>query len=294
MRAMLNMLPCTCVKDIINTQHPTGKAPDVHERGRINLMSHNLSVPSFDALLYEKRNSIAYVTLNRPEVMNALNQEAIAELRAAFEDSQDDPQIRGVIITGAGNRAFIAGADISELAKATPIEAERQTRAGQALLDLVEHFGKPVIAAMNGLALGGGCETALACTIRLASPGAKFGQPEIRLGLIPGFGGTQRLPRLVGKGVALQLILTGEMVSAEEAYRIGLVNEIVEAGSLIARAEAILAQIAANAPLAVAYAMNAVNLGLNAALPEGLALEGKLFALCAATEDMKEGTTAFL
>jgi enoyl-CoA hydratase len=226
--------------------------------------------------------------------MNALNQKAIAELRAAFEDAQDDPQIRGVILTGTGNRAFIAGADIGELAKATPIEAERQTRAGQALLDLVEHLGKPVIAAVNGLALGGGCETALACTIRLASPGAKFGQPEIRLGLIPGFGGTQRLPRLVGKGVALQLILTGEMVSAEEAYRIGLVNEVVEAGSLIARAEAILAQIAANAPLAVAYAMDAVNLGLNAALPEGLALEGKLFALCAATEDKKEGTSAFL
>ncbi|HWW20464.1 MAG TPA: enoyl-CoA hydratase/isomerase family protein, partial [Steroidobacteraceae bacterium] len=157
------------------------------------------------SLLYEKRNATAYVTLNRPQVMNALNQQAIAELRAAFEDAQDDPQIRGVIITGAGNRAFIAGADINELAKATPIEAERQTRAGQALLDLVEHLGKPVIAAVNGLALGGGCETALACTIRLASPGAKFGQPEIKLGLIPGFGGTQRLPRLVGKGVALQL-----------------------------------------------------------------------------------------
>jgi enoyl-CoA hydratase/carnithine racemase len=287
-------LTFTLIAAGMNTQHPTGKAPDVHGRRRIDLMSHNLSVPSFDTLLYEKRNAIAYVTLNRPDVMNALNQKAIAELRAAFEDAQDDPQIRGVILTGAGNRAFIAGADIGELAKATPIEAERQTRAGQALLDLVEHLGKPVIAAVNGLALGGGCETALACTIRLASPGAKFGQPEIRLGLIPGFGGTQRLPRLVGKGVALQLILTGAMVSAEEAYRIGLVNEVVEAGSLIARAEAILAQIAANAPLAVAYAMDAVNLGLNAALPEGLALEGKLFALCAATEDKKEGTSAFL
>ncbi|MGU7772918.1 enoyl-CoA hydratase/isomerase family protein [Burkholderia sp. MR1-5-21] len=257
-------------------------------------MSNTLSFPVFDTILYEKRQATAYVTLNRPEVMNALNQKAIAELHAAFQDARDDPQIRGVIITGAGNRAFIAGADIGELATATPIEAERRTRAGQDLLNLVEHLGKPVIAAVNGLALGGGCETALACTIRLASPAAKFGQPEVKLGLIPGFGGTQRLPRLVGKGIALQLILTGEMVSAEEAHRIGLVNEIVEAGSLIARAEAILAQIAANGPLAVAYAIDAVNLGLNAALPEGLALEGKLFALCAATDDKKEGTSAFL
>jgi len=257
-------------------------------------MSHDSSTPRFDTLLYEKRNATAYLTLNRPEVMNALNQKAIAELRAAFEDARDDPQVRGIIVTGAGDRAFIAGADINELATATPIEAERRTRAGQALLDLVERLGKPVIAAVNGLALGGGCETALACTIRLATPGAKFGQPEIRLGLIPGFGGTQRLPRLVGKGIALQLILTGEMISAQEAYRIGLVNEVVEADALIARAEAILAQIAANGPVAVAYAMDAVNLGLNAALPEGLALEGKLFALCAATDDKKEGTTAFL
>ncbi|MGU7779052.1 enoyl-CoA hydratase/isomerase family protein [Burkholderia sp. PU8-34] len=257
-------------------------------------MPNTLPLPVFDTILYEKRQATAYVTLNRPEVMNALNQKAIAELHAAFQDARDDTQIRGVIITGAGNRAFIAGADISELATATPIEAERRTRAGQDLLNLVEHLGKPVIAAVNGLALGGGCETALACTIRLASPAAKFGQPEVKLGLIPGFGGTQRLPRVVGKGVALQLILTGEMVSAEEAHRIGLVNEVVEAGSLIARAEAILAQIAANGPLAVAYAINAVNLGLNAALPEGLALEGKLFALCAATDDKKEGTSAFL
>ena len=277
-----------------NVRYPTGQALDVHELGRTVLMPHNLSAPSFDTVLYEKKNATAYVTLNRPEVMNALNRKAIAELSAAFEDAQADSQIRGVIITGAGNRAFIAGADITELATATPVEAERQTRAGQALLNLVENLGKPVIAAVNGLALGGGCETALACTFRLASPSAKFGQPEIKLGLIPGFGGTQRLPRLVGKSVALQLILTGEMVSADEAYRIGLVDEIVEAGNLIARAEAILAQIAANAPLAVAYAIEAVNLGLNAALPEGLALEGKLFALCAATEDKKEGTTAFL
>ncbi|WP_345817596.1 enoyl-CoA hydratase-related protein (plasmid) [Paraburkholderia sp. PREW-6R] len=257
-------------------------------------MSQNLPHPGFSTILYEKRNATAYVTLNRPDVMNALNQQAIMELRTAFEDARADPQIRGVVITGAGKRAFIAGADISELSKATPIEAESQTRAGQALLDQIENLGKPVIAAVNGLALGGGCEIALASTIRLAAQGAKFGQPEIRLGLIPGFGGTQRLPRLVGKGVAMRLILTGEMVSAEEAFRVGLVDEMVEADGLIARAEAILEQIAANAPLAVAYAMDAVNQGLNAPLPVGLALEGKLFALCAATEDKKEGTTAFL
>ena len=257
-------------------------------------MSNNLSAPPFDTILYEKRNAAAYVMLNRSEVMNALNRKAIAELSAAFTDAREDSRIRGVIITGAGNRAFIAGADITELATATPVEAERQTRAGQVLLNLIENLGKPVIAAVNGLALGGGCETALACTFRLASPNAKFGQPEIKLGLIPGFGGTQRLPRLVGRSVALRLILTGGMVSSDEAYRIGLVDEIVEAENLIARAEEILTQIAANAPLAVSYAMDAVNLGLNATLPEGLALEGKLFALCAATEDKKEGTTAFL
>ncbi|WP_321846927.1 enoyl-CoA hydratase/isomerase family protein [Burkholderia cepacia] len=262
--------------------------------GEIRSMPNCLSLPIFSTLLYEKKASVAYVTLNRPDVMNALNQRAIEELHAAFTDARNDASIRGVILTGAGNRAFIAGADIGELASATPVEAEQRTRAGQALLDFIERLGKPVIAAVNGLALGGGCETALACTIRLASPGAKFGQPEVRLGLIPGFGGTQRLPRLVGKGIALQLILTGEMVSAEEAHRIGLVNEIVAADQLIARAETILAQIAANGPLAVAYAMDAVHLGLNAAMPEGLALEGKLFALCAATDDKKEGTTAFL
>jgi enoyl-CoA hydratase/carnithine racemase len=257
-------------------------------------MSQSAGPASFEAILYEKRSAFAYVTLNRPKAMNALNQKAIGELRIAFKDAKADPLIRGVILTGAGDRAFIAGADISELATASAVDAEHQTKIGQELLSYIENLGKPVIAAVNGLALGGGCETALACTIRLASPRAKFGQPEIRLGLIPGFGGTQRLPRLVGKGVALQLILTAEMISADEALRIGLVNEIVEPADLIARAEAILAQIAANAPLAVGYAIEAVNLGLEAPLPAGLALEGKLFALCAATEDKTEGTQAFL
>jgi enoyl-CoA hydratase/carnithine racemase len=257
-------------------------------------MTQPSSQSSFETILYEKRNATALVTLNRPKVMNALNQKAISELRYVFEDIRVDPQIRGAILTGAGEHAFIAGADIGELSTATPVDAERRTRAGQELFSLVEQLGKPVIAAVNGLALGGGCEAALACTIRLASPNARFGQPEIKLGLIPGFGGTQRLPRVVGRGVALQLILTGEMVSADDAYRLGLVNEIVEAPNLIARAEQILTQIGANAPLAVGFAIEAVNRGLDGSLAEGLALEGKLFALCTATADMREGTAAFL
>jgi len=178
-------------------------------------------------VLYEKRDAIAYVTVNRPKVLNALNTPTWKDLRTAFEDARDDTAIRGVILTGAGNKAFIAGADISELAQVAAFEAEQSSRFGQDVLDLIEDLGKPVIAAVNGFALGGGCETAMACTIRLAVDTAKFGQPEVTLGLVPGGGGTQRLPRLVGKGRALQLILSGEMISAQEAYRIGLVNEIV-------------------------------------------------------------------
>src|ERR1700688_3113906 len=184
-------------------------------------------------VLYEKRNGIAYVTLNRPKVLNALNTPTWADLRAAFEDARDDDAVRGVIVTGAGDKAFIAGADISELAHATALEAEESSRFGQKVLDLIENLGKPVIAAVNGFALGGGCETAMACTMRIAAEHAKFGQPEVKLGLLPGGGGTQRLPRLVGKGRALQLILTGETISAQEAYRIGLVNEVVPAAGLV-------------------------------------------------------------
>jgi len=191
-------------------------------------------------VLYEKKNGIAYVTVNRPKVLNALNTPTWKDLRTAFADARDDATIRGVILTGAGNKAFIAGADISELAQATGFEAEQSSRFGQEVLDVIENLGKPVIAAVNGFALGGGCETAMACTVRLAVDTARFGQPEVTLGLVPGGGGTQRLPRLVGKGRALQLILSGEMISAQEAFRIGLVNEIVPAAELIARAEAIL------------------------------------------------------
>jgi len=225
-------------------------------------MTATAAAPGLENVLYEAKGAIAYVTVNRPKVLNALNTQTWADLRAVFEQAREDQAVRGVILTGAGDRAFIVG--------------------------------KPVIAAINGFALGGGCETAMACTIRLASEKARFGQPEVALGLLPGGGGTQRLPRLVGKGRALQLILSGETISAQEAYRIGLVNELVPAEQLIARAEAILQKIFANAPIAVAYSLEAVNKGLDTSQAEGLALEASFFGLCAGTEDKKEGTAAFL
>jgi enoyl-CoA hydratase/carnithine racemase len=252
------------------------------------------SATTLNNVIYETKGPIAYVTLNRPKVLNALNRGAWDDLRTAFEHARDDATVLGVILTGAGDKAFIAGEDISELTRATALEAEKSSRSGQAVLDLIENLGKPVIAAVNGFALGGGCETAMACTIRVAAEHAKFGQPEVKLGIPPGAGGTQRLPRLVGKGRALQLILSGEMISAQEAYRIGLVNEVVPPASLIARCEAILIQILANAPVAVRFALEAVNKGMETSLSAGLLLEASLFAICAATEDKKEGTAAFL
>ncbi len=245
-------------------------------------------------VLYEKRNGIAYVTINRPKALNALNTPTWKDLRTAFEDVRDDAAIRGAILTGAGDKAFIAGADITELATLAAFEAARASRFGQSVLDLIENLGKPVIAAVNGFALGGGCETAMACTLRIAVERASFGQPEVKLGLLPGGGGTQRLPRLVGKGRALQLILSGEVIDAREAWRIGLVNEIVPAADLIARSEAILKQIASNAPIAVKLALEATNRGLETSQDEGMLLEASYFGLCAATEDKKEGTQAFL
>ncbi|MCP1853101.1 MULTISPECIES: enoyl-CoA hydratase-related protein [unclassified Bradyrhizobium] len=245
-------------------------------------------------VLYTKQGAIAYVTVNRPKVLNALNVPTWQELQAAFADAQNDPAVRGVILTGAGDKAFIAGADIGGLAQASAIDAERSSRFGQQVLDLIENLGKPVIAAINGFALGGGCETAMACTIRIAVEHARFGQPEVKLGLLPGGGGTQRLPRLVGKGRALQLILSGGLIGAQEARRIGLVNEVVPAADLIARAEAILNEIVANAPIAVTYALDAVNKGMQTSQNEGLALEASYFGLCAGTEDKREGTSAFL
>jgi enoyl-CoA hydratase/carnithine racemase len=250
--------------------------------------------PQLANVLYEKKGAIAYVMVNRPKVLNALNTPTWTDINAAFEAAKADSSVRGVILTGAGDKAFIAGADISELAHVDAYEAEESSRFGQGVLDFIENLGKPVIAAINGFALGGGCETAMACTIRIAAEHARFGQPEVKLGLVPGGGGTQRLPRLVGKGRALQLILTGETISAQEAYRIGLVNEVVPAADLLARAEVILKQIAANAPIAVKFSLQAVNKGLETSQAEGLVLEASYFGICAATEDKKEGTSAFL
>jgi len=252
------------------------------------------AAPALANVVYERKGAIAYVTVNRPKVLNALSKATWADLRTAFEAARDDAFVRGVILTGAGNKAFIAGADIGELAHVTAFEAQQSSRFGQEVLDLIENLGKPVIAAVNGFALGGGCETAMACTIRIAVESAKFGQPEVKLGLLPGGGGTQRLPRLIGKGRALQLILSGEMIGAQEAYRIGLVNEIVAAADLMSRAEAILNAIAANAPIAVKFALDVTNKGLETSQSEGLLLEASYFGLCAATEDKKEGTSAFL
>ncbi|MBV9625154.1 MAG: enoyl-CoA hydratase/isomerase family protein [Acidobacteria bacterium] len=249
---------------------------------------------SFSNLVFEKKDAIAYVTVNRPKVLNALNMATMEELRAAFHEIKNDASVRVVILTGAGEKAFIAGADIAELAEHDGISGKEYTHRGQSVLNLIENLGKPVIACINGFALGGGCEIALACTLRLASETAKLGQPEVKLGIIPGYGGTQRLPRLVGKGVAMQLVLTGEMITADEARRIGLVNEVTPPGELISRAEAIARKIIANGPLAVQYAIEAVNKGMETTLAEGLYLEAVLFGVTCSSEDKKEGTRAFL
>ena len=249
---------------------------------------------SYENILLEKKNSIAYVTVNRPKVLNALNMATMQELGVAFQEIKTDAAIRVVILTGAAEKAFVAGADIGELAKQDAVSGKEYAHRGQSVLDLIENLGKPVIACINGFALGGGCELALACTMRLASDNAKLGQPEVKLGIIPGYGGTQRLPRLVGKGLAMQMVLAGEMISAQEAHRMGLVNEVTSAVELIPRAEAIAAKIIANAPLAVQYAMEAVNKGMEMTLAEGLFLESALFGVCCATSDKAEGTSAFL
>jgi len=249
---------------------------------------------SFENITYEARGSIGYITLNRPNVMNALNGRTVEELDAAFHAAKEDATVKGIILTGAGEKAFIAGADIAELSAIDGEKAGEFSQKGQEVLLFIETLGKPVVAAVNGFALGGGCETAMACTIRIAAENAKFGQPEVKLGVIPGYGGTQRLPRLVGKGRALQLILTGDLIDAHEAHRIGLVNEVVPAADLLSRCEAILKQINANAPIAIGYSIEAVNKGIDADLASGLKLEAKYFGLAADTEDKKEGTAAFV
>jgi enoyl-CoA hydratase len=249
---------------------------------------------AYETLLYEKRNGIGYVTISRPEKLNALNNKVMAELSSCFEQIDGDEEVRAVILNGAGEKAFVAGADINELAVNNPVQGQETSTRGQKVLDFIENLGKPVIAAINGYALGGGCELAMACTLRIASDNARFGQPEVKLGIIPGYAGTQRLPRLVGKGRAMELILTGEPISAQEAYRIGLVNQVVAAKDLIAAAEAQARKIMANGPLAVKFSMEAVNHGLEMTQQEGQFLEATLFGLCCTTADMKEGTRAFL
>jgi enoyl-CoA hydratase len=247
-----------------------------------------------DNLLVERADGVAVVTVNRPAVLNALNGQTLAELDEVMHQLADDAGVRAIVLTGAGEKAFVAGADIKELAQLAPDEAKEHARMGQVVFDGIEHLGKPVIAAVNGFALGGGCELAMACTIRIASEAARFGQPEIKLGLTPGFAGTQRLARLVGKGRALELILGGGMIDAAEAWRIGLVNRVVPAPALMDEARALGAQYAASAPIAMRYAMEAVQHGLETSFAEGSFVEASLFGLVFATDDMREGTKAFL
>jgi len=249
---------------------------------------------AYENLLYEKREGIATITFNRPKVLNALNRKTIEELQQVLLDARDDATVRVLILTGSGEKAFVAGADINELAQQTPVTGKEFSVFGQGVLHLLETIGKPSICAINGFALGGGCELALACSIRLASKTAKLGQPEVKLGIIPGYGGSQRLARLCGKGMAHELCLTGEMITAEEAQRIGLVNHIYEPGELLPAAEAMAKKIIEKAPLAVKYCMEAIERGVEMPQEEGLFLEATLFGLCCATEDMREGTKAFL
>jgi enoyl-CoA hydratase len=249
---------------------------------------------TFENIQFEIRDGIAFLTLNRPKVLNALNAATLQELQTAIQTVRDDASICAAILTGAGEKAFAAGADIQELARANGIDGRDLALRGQAIFRSIETCGKPVIACINGFALGGGCELALACTLRIASENAKFGQPEVKLGLIPGYGGTQRLARLVGKGVALQMILTGEMLSAADALRVGLVNEVVIPDQLLARGEALARIIAGMAPLAVRYSLEAVDRGYDVPLEEALFLEATLFGLICGTTDKAEGTAAFL
>ena len=249
---------------------------------------------AYENLLYEVKDQIARITFNRPSVLNALNRKTMDELGDCLDAARRDDSVRALVLTGSGEKAFIAGADINEIAQRTPIDGKEFSLYGQEIIHRLETMGKPSIAAINGFALGGGCEMALACTMRVASRNAKIGQPEVKLGILPGYGGTQRLARLCGKGVAHELILSGEMITAEEALRIGLVNRVTEPAELLPTAESVARKIIANAPLAVKYAMEAVEHGMEMPQEEGLFLEAILFGLCCATEDMREGTRAFL
>ena len=249
---------------------------------------------SFENLLVELDGAVAVLTINRPQVLNALNTPTLDELRTAVLALKHDGGVRVVIVTGAGGKSFVAGADINELAAQRPVQGKEHALRGQHVFDLIENMGKPVIAAINGYALGGGCELAMACTLRVASDSARLGQPEINLGLIPGYAGTQRLARLVGKGVALDMILTGRQVPADEALRIGLVNSVYPAGELMAETRTLAAELATKAPIAAQYIIEAVNRGLEVSFDKAQFLEASLFGLVASTDDMREGTTAFL
>jgi enoyl-CoA hydratase len=249
---------------------------------------------TFDNLLIERDAAVAIITFNRPKVLNALNTETLSELSSAMASFKNDPDVRAIVLTGAGEKSFVAGADINELAVQTPVQGKEHARRGQQIFDTIEQLGKPVIAAVNGFALGGGCELVMACTLRIAADTARFGQPEINLGLIPGYGGSQRLPRLVGRGVALEILLTGDMVSAQRAYEIGLVNKVVPAAELISEAKKIAHALAAKAPIAVRYILEAVHHGLEGPLAAGQFLETALFGTIASSDDMREGTRAFL
>ena len=248
----------------------------------------------FDNLSVDRDGAVALVTINRPKVLNALNQPTMDELGRAFLELKQDQTVRAIILTGAGEKAFVAGADINELAVQTPTGGREYALKGQQVFEAIERLGKPVIAAINGYALGGGCELAMACTLRIAADTAKMGQPEITLGILPGYAGTQRLSRLVGKGKAMELILTGVPITADEAMRIGLVNRVVAAADLMTEARTLAQQLARNAPIAMAYIMSAVNEGLEMPFAEACAFEATLFGLVASTEDMREGTRAFL
>lgn len=251
----------------------------------------------YNTILYDKKARIAYVTLNHPRLLNVLSPEMYEELAQVFADIKHDPEVGVVILTGAGDRAFCAGADINlmkQLAQTTPMAAKTFVEKNRLAFGAIADLGKPVIAAVHGYALGGGCELAMACHIRLAAENARFGQPEINLGLFPAAGGTQRLPRLVGTSMALEMMLTGEPISAVEAHRVGLVNRVVPAAELMATAEALAQQILAKAPLAVGVILEAVQHGMEMTLAEGLQLEENLFGLICSTEDMREGTAAFL
>ena len=248
----------------------------------------------FDNLLFAREGAVALLTLNRPQSLNALNAPLLDELRQAILQIREDSSLRAVIITGAGSRAFAAGADLKELSVLSPMAMQAYAQTGQRVFDLVEHLGKPVVAAVNGFALGGGCELAMACTLRVAADTARFGQPEVNLGLMPGFAGTQRLPRLIGQGRALDLLLTGRQIDAAEALRIGLVERVVPAADVMTAARTIADEFAAKPPLAVRSILEAVQRGSETTFEAGQALEASLFGLVASTADMREGTAAFL